>query len=577
VRSLFKRKWFWVLLVVVGFSVASRMWSRGPNIPPGSFLVIDLEGEYAEGPPRPLLAALLQDGKSYVDLVETLEKARRDARLSGVIFRIGPLAAGWGQAREIRDSIRLLREAGKKVVAYLDNEAGSGNLAYYLASSADSIYIPPGGTSMLNGLSANFVFLGGLWEKLDVAMEVQQLREFKTFGDMISRRDMSAAHREMANSLLDDLNDEFLAGIADGRRQAVTEVMATIDSCPTSAGEYVEANLADRIAFFDEMLAELGGGLRVHAVRDRDYRRVAPETLGLGGSGEKVAIIHAVGNIVGGDQPRGGALGSTIGSRTLSRAFRQAIEDDSVKAIVFRVDSPGGSAMASDQVWHALRLAREKKPVIASLGNVAASGGYYMASGADKIYAESGTLTGSIGVVMLKPNLAGLLTRTGIGSETLGRGRYSRVMDVTKAMDKTEVALIQTQMAGVYRRFLDRVAESRGKTVEEVDALGGGRVWTGRQAKQRGLIDEIGGLADAIRAAAEQGGIKEPDRLDVVHFPEAESPLQEVLASYRSEALAGVLAMVPELKLDFLARHLGIYAAFDPGVYAIPGALVDVR
>jgi protease-4 len=549
------------------------MYSRGPTIQPGSYLVVDLEGEYAEGPPRPLLSLLLQDGKAYVDLVETFEKARRDSRLSGVILRIGPLLTGWGQAQEIRNAVRSIRESGKKVVAYLENEAGPGNLVYYVASSADSVYIPPGGTTMLNGLSANFVFLGGLWEKLDVSMEVQQLREYKTFGDMIARKDMSPAHREMANSLLDDLNDGFLGGIAESRRQAVTEVLSTIDSCPSSAGEYVEANLADRVAYFDEMLSELGGGVPVRAVRERDYRRVPLEAVGMGGSGETVALIHAVGNIVVGEHPRGGALGATIGSRTLSRAFRSAIEDSNVKAIVFRIDSPGGSAMASDQVWHAVRLAREKKPVIASLGNVAASGGYYMASAADKIFAEPGTLTGSIGVVMLKPNLSGLLTRTGIGTEALGRGRYSRVMDVTKAMDRTEVALVQAQMAGIYRRFLDRVAESRGMTVEEVDALGGGRVWTGKQAKQRKLIDEIGGLSEAIRAAAEQGGIKEPDRLDIVHLPDVESPLQELLASYRSEALS----LVPELRLHFLARYVDLYSVLDPGVYAIPASLIDVR
>ena len=571
--SLFKRKWFWLLLVVVGGVVATRVWSRGPTIPPGSFLVVDLEGEYAEGPPRPLIAQLLKEEQPYVDLIGTLEKARRDPRLSGLVLRIGPLAIGWGQAREIRDAVKGLRESGKKVVAYLDNESTSGNMAYYLASSADSVYLPPGGATMLNGLSANFVFLGGVWEKLDIAMEVQQLREYKTFGDMISRKDMSPAHREMANSLLDDLNDEFLGGIADGRRQAVTEVISTIDSCPSSAGEYMEANLADRIAFFDEMLSELGGGVPVHVVRDHDYARVSPESLGLGGGDEKIAIVYAVGNIVGGESPRGGALGTTIGSRTLSRAFRRAVEDKSVKAIVFRIDSPGGSAMASDQVWHAVRLAREKKPVIVSMGNVAASGGYYMAAGADKIFAEPGTLTGSIGVVMLKPNLGALLTRVGIGSETLGRGRYSRVLDITKGMDRTEVALVQSEMAGVYRRFLDRVAEGRGMTVEEVDALGGGRVWTGKQAKQRGLVDELGGLSDAIRAAAEQGGVKEPDRLEVIYLPESESPLEEILSSYRAEALA----VMPELKAGLLARQLDLYSVFDPGIYAIPGNLISVQ
>jgi protease IV len=308
-------------------------------------------------------------------------------------------------------------------------------------------------------------------------------------------------------------------------------------------------------------------------IRDEEYERVPPESLGLGGGKERLAIIYAVGNIVSGESPRGNALGTAIGSRTLSRAFRRAVEDSSVKAIVFRIDSPGGSAMASDAVWHAVRLAREKKPVIVSMGDVAASGGYYMAAGADKIFAEPGTLTGSIGVVMLKPNLAGLLTRVGIGSETLGRGRYSRVLDITKGMDRTEVALIQTQLAGVYRRFLDRVAEGREMTVEEVDAIGGGRVWTGRQAKQRRLVDELGGLNDAVRAAAEKGGVKEPDHLEMLYLPEAENPIQELLSAYRSEAMA----VIPELKPDMLSRARDLYTLFDPGVYALPVSLIDIR
>ena len=226
-RSLFKRKWVWLLLVIGAVSLVNRVYLRGPTIEPGSYLVVDLEGEYAEGPPKLLLATPLQDGKSYVDLLETFEKARRDSRLSGVILRIGLLVAGWGQAHEIRDAVQAIRESGKKLSPTSTTTKRAPETADHVASSADSVDVPPGGTTMLNGLSANFIFLGGLWEKMDVAMEVQQLREYSTFGDMIARRDMSEPHREMANSLLDDLNDEFLGSIATSRRQAVTEVLST--------------------------------------------------------------------------------------------------------------------------------------------------------------------------------------------------------------------------------------------------------------------------------------------------------------------------------------------------------------
>lgn len=570
--KIFKRKWLLLFLVVLAVVVINRVRSRGPTIQPGSFLLVELEGEYVEGPPQPLLERLFEEHKSFFELMGSLRKAAADQRIAGVVVRVGAVDAGWAQARDIREALKAIRNGGKRVVAFIDNEGAAANLGYYIASVANSVFLPPGAATMLNGLSAHFLFLGGLWEKMDVAMEVQQVREYKTFGDTISRREMSPAHREMANWLLDDLNDEFVAAIADGRRIAVPEVLSTIDTCPATATEYVEAGLADRVAFFDEMLVEVGGGTRAHVVRENVYHSVPGEALGVSGAG-KVAVIHAVGNIVGGEDPRRGVMGGAVGSRTLARAFRQAAEDASIKAVVFRIDSPGGSATASDQVWHAARAAREKKPVIASLGNVAASGGYYMAVGADKIVAEAGTLTGSIGVVLLKPNISGLLTRFGIGSDALGRGRYSRVLDLTKPMDKAELALVKAQMDGIYRRFLDRVAEGRKMTVEEVDAIGGGRVWTGRQAKQRGLIDEIGGLQAAIRMAAEQGGIENPDRATVVHLPKPRSAIAQLLASYG----AGATAAMPSVLREALEPALEVYSNLEPGVHTLTSGILEIR
>jgi protease-4 len=573
VLRLLKRRWFWLILVVVTVAIVGRSMSQGPKIAPGTFLLVDLEGEYTEGPPGSLLGKLLEEHGSYVELIDSMRKAIVDPRIAGIIVRIGALETGWAQAREIRDSIVSARTAGKRVVAYLDNELGGANVGYYIASAADGIYLPPGASTMLSGLAARFLFLGGVWEKIDVSMESQQIREYKTFADTITRKEMSDAHREMANWLLDDLNDEFVAAIADGRAISVPDVLSTIDSCPSAAQEYVEAGLADRVVFFDDLLTELGNGKTAPTVSQHSYNNVPADRLGLGG-GAKIAVIHAVGNIVGGESPRRGATGSAIGSRTLERAFRAAVEDETIRAIVLRIDSPGGSAAASDAVWHAARAANVKKPVVASLGNVAASGGYYMAAGAEKIVAEPGTMTGSIGVVLLKPDVSGLLNRIGVGTDAIGRGRYSRLMDLTKPMDRAEVALVKTQMAGVYRRFLDRVAETRKMTVEEVDAIGGGRVWTGRQAKERGLVDVLGGLSDAVRLAAEQAGITEPGRVTLVHLPRAESPLHELLAAYSPNVAA--LSIPTEIG-DALAETMELYATVEPGVQTLTGATISVR
>lgn len=570
---LLKRKWFWLLLAVVAALVVSRSYSRGPKIEPGSFLLVDFQGKYPEGPPGFLLGRFLDDRESYAQLLESLRKASADKRIVGIILRVGAADVGWAQAREIRELLKAARSAGKRVVAFLDGDIGSANIAYYVSSAAETIYLPPGHANMLTGLSAHFVFLGGVWENLDVEMEVEQIREYKTFGDTVARKEMSDAHREMANWLLDGLNDEFVAAIAEGRNSSVPEILSTIDTCPSTANEYIDAGLADRVAFYDEMLRELGGRRRAVVVEESDYRRVAPESVGLGG-GDKIAVIHAVGTIVSGDSPRGGAMGSAVGSRTLERAFRRATEDDSIKAVVFRIDSPGGSAAASDAVWHAVRVASEKKPIIASMGNVAASGGYYIAAAADRIVAEPGTLTGSIGVVLMKPDVSGLLGRVGVGTDAIGRGRYSRVMDFTKPMDRAELALVKNQMKGIYRRFLERVAEGRKMDVEEVDKLGGGRVWTGLQAKDRGLVDSIGGLASAVRTAADIAGIPEPAQVELVHLPRPESPLRELLGSYGIRATE---LPVPVALREAIEGSLGVYTRLDAGVHALAGTRIEIR
>ncbi len=558
-----------VVLGLVAWAAAARL--GGPSVPQDSHLLVDIEGSYGETRPNGLLARLLEEHEPLVELLDLLATAGRDARIAGVVVRIGSLESGWGQTREIRDALMALRERGKTVTAYLGAEVFGGNKEYYLASAADRIYLAPAAAPMLSGLSAQYYFLGGMWEKAHIAIEVEQIREYKTFGDMLAGRRMTPAHREMADSILDDIYREFVSAIATSRDLSTEEVHEIVDSCPASATDFAEASLADGVLFFDELAAELGGEKPVTYVDASDYANVSPQSVGLGG-GPRVAVIHAAGTIVPGEGGKRSALGMTVGSRTLADAFRSAAEDSSIEAIVFRVDSPGGSASASDAVWRSVRLARERKPVVASLGDVAASGGYYMACGADRILADTTTLTGSIGVVLFKPNIAGLLGWLGVGSEGLARGRYARILDSTKGLDRAELALLRGQMDGVYRRFLDRVAEGRQMSVEEVDRLGGGRVWTGRQAQENRLIDEVGGLREAVRVAALQAGIEDVDSVTIVYLPESGGVLEE-LASLQSTTQAGSIP-------DWLTRSLDAvwpYATLDAGIHAAMAWTVQIR
>ncbi|MFQ5478606.1 MAG: signal peptide peptidase SppA [Candidatus Binatia bacterium] len=567
-----KKRWI-LLLVVAAVTLLITVLSRGPSVDDGTYLVVDIKGEYSEGPPRRgLIARILEDRRVLLELLDNLRKARYDKRIEGVVAHVHDLDAGWAQVQDLRDSLLKLKKAGKHVVAFLDANSFGANREYYLASAADEVYVPPGGAPMLKGLSSHYVFLGGVWEKIDIDMEVEQIREYKTAGDMIARRGMSNAHREVANSVLDDINEQFIGGIAEARGLEAAEVQAIVDACPASPNAFVEEGLADGVKYFDELHSSLAPEDAPPLLFEEDYTEVDASSVGIE-TGPRIAVIHASGNIIQGKGSTPSIMGMTIGSQTLTEAFADAVADETIRAIVFRVDSPGGSPFASDEVWRQVRLAREVKPVVASLANVAASGGYYMAVAADRIVAQGISTTGSIGVVMFKPNIAGLLGRLGIGSESLVRGRYAGLMDISKGLDRAELSLIRTQMDRTYELFLERVAEGRGMSVEEVDELAGGRVWTGMQALHNGLVDELGGLEDAVTAAARAAAIDDPQSVRLVYFP------KRGLLSYELAKLKGRVGLRAALP-DPLARHLATALgalALRPGVQALATTLPAVQ
>jgi protease-4 len=564
-------RWIFLALGLLSLVLMLRSLFAKPTIENDSFLLINLEPEYEISPPGDVLDRLVDETQTLAALLDGIHRAADDERIAGLVLRIGRLDIGWSSLREIRNAVAEFGDSGKPVVSYLDASAVSGNKEYYLATSAATVYVAPASAPMLCGLAARYTFLGGLWDTVHLGVQVEQIREYKGFGDAIGGREMSAPLREMANSILDEINQEFVGSIAEARGLSEAEVLAIIDACPATAGDFVEAGLANGQLFMDEVLVELGGGERAKTVAIGTYGREAVASL-IGGSGPKIAVIYANGSIVAGKGSRRGVTGPSIGSATLTKAFRKASEDPDVKAIVFRVNSPGGSPLGSDHVWRAARLAAEKKPVIASFADVAASGGYYMASGADRIVAQPTTLTGSIGVVMIRPNFADLLERLGIASETIGRGRYARIMDTTKPMDESELGLIREQMNSTYRLFLDRVAVGRNMTVEEVDEVGGGRVWTGKQALERGLVDELGGLDDAIALAAREAGLDETQPLRLQYLPQRRSIIEELLPFGKADARASLPAGMIEL-FDTLAAQ----APLETGIYALSAAVFNIR
>ncbi len=519
-----------VLMVAGGLIVRAR-W-RGPEVKAGSYLILDVGGAYSEAPPQDLVGQLLRRReRTLVDLLTMIREAQVDQRIKGVVARIDPLETGWGKVQDIRDALVEFKSSGKPLLALLEQEALGRNKEYYLASVADRVYLSPAANAPLNGLQAQFFFLGGVWDKLDIQMDVEKIREYKTIGDMIANKEMSAAHREMANSLLDSIEAQFVNGIAQSRGLPAAGVRALIDQCPLSPADYEAARLSDGTKYLQDLHEELGGE-ETPFVEMKDYAQVNPKTLGLG-VGPKIAVVYGVGAIILGEGGTG-VQGQMLGADTVSEALRDAADDDDVQAIVFRVDSPGGSALASDLVWRATQQARKKKPLIASMSDVAGSGGYYIAAGASQIMAQPATLTGSIGVVFVRPNIRGLLARVGINTESIGRGRFAQLDDLTTALSAEGRQKLIDEMNHTYDVFVDRVATGRNMTRERVNDVGRGRVWTGAQAKDNGLVDELGGFVAAVQAAKHAAGIQPKQEVQLVFFPKAKGildRLSEVLSS----------------------------------------------
>jgi protease-4 len=519
-----KRLVLFLLLVVVVTAWLSRRRVAEPSIETGSYLLLQIEGQYTEAPPQDLVGQLLLGAQPrLIDLLRTIRKAEVDPRIQGVVARIGSLDVGWAKAQDVRDAFLQFKNSGKPLIALLEQEVTGSSLEYYVAAAADRIYLSPGVTAPLNGLAAHFFFLGGVWDKLDVEMHVEKMRQYKSMGDLLANKEMTEAHREMANSLLDSVEAQFVDGIASSRDLSPEAVRNVIDDCPVSPEAFEAEGLSDGTKYLTTLHDALGGE-QTPLVRMEDYGRVDETTLGLG-VGPQVAVVYAVGAVVLGKSGRS-VQGDTLGSETVARALNQAADDDEVEAIVLRIDSPGGSALASDLLWQAVHSARAKKPVIVSMSDVAASGGYYMAAAANRVVAQPATMTGSIGVVVARPYVRGLLKRLGIHTETISRGKFAGLDDLTTPLTEEGRARLVAEMEHVYYLFVDRVAAGREMTRETVDELGGGRVWTGAQAKDRGLVDELGGFRRAIDVAKEAAGIDLDEEVQLVFFPKAEGVLE---------------------------------------------------
>ncbi|PYS49098.1 MAG: signal peptide peptidase SppA [Acidobacteria bacterium] len=495
-----------VLVVVIGIAILFSMFRHTePAIRDHSVLTLKIEGELPDYVPDNLQNRLFGGDKlSLTSLIEQLRKAKVDKRISGVLLDIKLLAAGWGKAEELRDAIADFRTSGKPIYAYI--EVGT-NKEYYIATAAERVYVMPTGDLFINGLAADVMFFRGSLDKLGVYPDVFQIGKYKNAPDEFTRKNMSDAHREVVNAILDDIFNRFVNTVAETRRKTPDEVRALIDNAPLGAKDAESAGLIDGTKYRDEVENELKKRLgfkedeELRLTSASTYKEISPESVGLN-KGERIAVIYASGEIGGGKSDDGTFGGQSVGSDTLVKAINDARKDSSIKAIVLRVDSPGGTMYASDAIWHAVEEAKQKKPVVVSMGDLGASGGYYISCNANKIIAEPSTYTGSIGVFAGKPVIKGFYDWLGVTNEYVMRGKNAGMFRETEKFTTDERAKLEGIIKSMYYdEFIPRVARGRGRDAEYVDSIGQGRVWTGAQAKEKGLVDEIGGLDHAIEVA----------------------------------------------------------------------------
>jgi protease-4 len=492
------------------------------------------------------------DERGLAGTVLGLRRLGRDRSVAAVFLQIEGPASGWAASQELRDALVALRQARKRVFVYLVNASMRD---YFIASAADRIYVDPAGGVRLTGFTGTTVYFKGMFEKLGVAAYFEKIDEYKSAPEAYTRTAPSEEDLLMRNELYDAVYAELVARIAEGRKLDRALVERLIDAGPYTAGDLGRgeaAGLIDAVATPEEIaqrvMTELGVVLPVAgAPRERPVAWTWPV----------VAVIALDGDIVDGPSAVIPLLDRRLaGSETISRAIAQARVDPRVRAIVLRIDSPGGSALASEVIAREVFKTRGVKPILCSLGNVAASGGYFAAAGCDVIFAEPTTITGSIGIFTGKFDISGLLTRLGVSWQSYKRGAHADLDSMLYPYSDADRALVKDKIRYFYNRFLDTVARGRGMTTEQVDAVGRGRVWSGMRAQEVGLVDEIGGLAEALDLAKERAGLTRNQRVELVWLPRPSAGLLSWILGNATSARQQAQAVDPGLALPPAWRAL---------------------
>jgi protease-4 len=517
-----------VLIGVIGFFAIASLRSKPAAIADGSTLVLHLWGEVPEKPPIefsiPGIGA--RSATTVENVWSMLRRAASDSRIKAVVFEPEGASVGWGTMQEIRADLENFRKSGKPLLAWLKSPSLRD---YYMATAASKIYMPPSDELNLKGIGFQLMYFKNTLDKLGVTVDVEHAGAYKDYGDQFTKSSMSPETKEVMNSLADGLYGDLVSVIAKGRGKDDATVRAVIDTGPFLAKQAKANGLIDDLRYEDEVFGEVKTTLHqaeLKKVSEKEYAQVTDASAGVAAQ-DQIAFVVGEGTIARGDDSDGSGLESGAFDRMLSKVAG----DSSVKAAIIRINSPGGEVVASDDMWRAMNQLAAKKPVVISMADEAASGGYYMAMTGSPIVAYPGTLTGSIGVVFGKPNLHGLYDKLGITKDTVSRGKFALIDSDYSSLNPDERAKLKEGIDATYQDFLDKVAKSRKRPVSAIEPVAQGRVWLGSQAKDKGLVDDLGGIDAAILKARQMAGIPSSSRVSLVVYPAKKSLWEYVMAA----------------------------------------------
>jgi len=577
--------WIGGIVVVVGTVVVAIVIIAAvkdeDGVPDEVILTVNFEKQVVEYvPDNPLAKLMNEDVQSLRGMVGVLDRAATDERVVGLLAKAGSAQMGFAQIQEVRDAVLAFRESGKPTVVYAETfgEGGAGNSSYYLASAFETIYLQPSGDVGLTGLRAEHPFVKGLLDSLDVVPRMAGRYEYKNAMNLFTEDHFTEPHREATEVMLQSMYEQIVADVAVARKKTPDQVKKMIDEGPILGADALALGLVDELAYRDEVYDRVktkwGAGaeyLSLDKYGDKEGSAFD--------EGTQVALIYGVGQVTRGKSDYSPASGSSnMGSSTVTKAFRDAVKDKNVKAILLRIDSPGGSYVASDAIWREVEKAKKAgKPVIASMGNVAASGGYYVAMNADKIVAQPGTITGSIGVLAGKMLTEGFWKKLGITWDYAQVGENAMFWSSGRDFTPEQWAQFNGSLDRVYVDFTQKAADGRGMSREDIRAVAKGRVWTGADAKARGLVDELGGFQVALYLTREALKLERDAPIELRVFPKEKTLVELVLEKGFIRTVSNVdvlVSLVHDLRPVFqFARAVGV--THQPGVVEMPEIRVE--